>query len=41
MAEDASQALDLPALAQVLGRVGVPELVCPNSEADAVADPAE
>src|ERR1700686_4528691 len=41
VAEDSPQALDLTTLAQVLGRVGVPELVCPNPEADAVADTGE
>jgi hypothetical protein len=41
MAEYAPQAFDLPALAEVLGRVRVPELVCSNPEADSMADAAE
>src|SRR5450631_568110 len=41
VAENAPQALDLPTLAEVLGRVRVPELVCSNPETDAVPDTAE
>jgi hypothetical protein len=41
VAEDPAQALDLPTLAEVLGRVCVPELVCSNPKADAVAHAAE
>ena len=33
VAEDAAQALDLPTLAQVLSRVGMPQLVCPDPKA--------
>jgi hypothetical protein len=41
VAEDAPESLDLSTLAEVLGGIGVPELVCPNSETDAVADATE
>ena len=41
VAKDSAQALDLTTLAQVRGRVCVPELVRPDPEADAVADATE
>jgi len=41
VAEDAPKTLDLPTVAEVLGRVRVPELVCSNPETDVVADAAE